>query len=87
MPAWLFDALFFVLEALIDLALGGAVFALRDEFRGDDVDVDEIDDETFDRVAARGVSEALERSVADLGGDLRRFQGLLGRKGREQSAD
>ncbi len=75
-------------EALIDLALGGAVFALRDEFESDDLDVDKIDEEAIDAVAKRGAATVIEAAIAELDSDLGRFaDSFRGGTSSKQKAD
>lgn len=64
-------------EALLDLALGAAAFALRDEFGREDLNVDKVDEDTLDAVARRGAKSVIGEVLSDLDGDLARFADLL----------
>jgi len=63
-------------DPILDLALGGALIALREEFPDPDPEIRDEVEEVIDEVVARGVREALDMALESVDESVHRFDSL-----------
>jgi hypothetical protein len=75
----------FDLDPILDAAIGGALLAIREEFREPDENVGtkEIKEETFEKAVSRGVKTAVELSFKSVEASSNIFRSLLKRRDEE----